>query len=131
MQCDVVNRVSVHHSIKIGGVSVGQCPKEVLEGFVVCFEHVNKEALWMMVQHERRANDLLRKQIKALQKNVRGPRYKGKKPREVLRGLRAATKKLKVSKPVQDILIQIAEELNESWIEQLKSFKHATRSTKR
>jgi hypothetical protein len=138
MQCDVINRVSVHPSIKIGGVSVGQCPKVVLEGFVVCFEHVNKEALWMMVQHERRdlvkerkANELLRKQIKALQKDVRRPLYKGKKPREALKGLKAATRKLKVSKPVQDILLQIAEELNETWMEQLKVFKHETRRTKR
>ena len=47
---------------KAGGVYLGKCPKEALEGFVVCFEHVNKEALWMMVQHKTN-------EIKKLQNN--------------------------------------------------------------
>lgn len=35
-----------------GGAYLGECRKEALDGFTVCFDHVNKEALWMMVQQK-------------------------------------------------------------------------------
>ena len=63
MKCREAHRVSLHPSVRIGGFSLGECGKDVLEGFVVCFEHVNKEALWMMVQHERAEVALLRKKL--------------------------------------------------------------------
>ena len=54
MKCDHIFRSGpLFEGHRFGGVSMGQCPKEALEGFVVCSDHVNKEALWMMVQHER------------------------------------------------------------------------------
>lgn len=54
MKCNEIYRsgpLFVGH--KGGGAYLGECYKEALEGFTVCFDHVNKEALWMMVQHER------------------------------------------------------------------------------
>ena len=35
---------------KFGGASLGQCKKEALESFTVCFDHINKEALWLRIQ---------------------------------------------------------------------------------
>jgi len=34
----------------LGGASLGRCENRVLPGFVVCQEHVNREALILMVQ---------------------------------------------------------------------------------
>jgi len=34
----------------LGGASLGRCPNKVLPGFVVCHEHVNKDALILMIQ---------------------------------------------------------------------------------
>ena len=40
---------------KIGGAYLGKCENDALEDFVVCFDHVNKEALWVMIQqHQNR-----------------------------------------------------------------------------
>lgn len=60
---------------------MGECGKDVLEGFVVCFEHVNKEALWLMVQQERREVALLKKKMsqkKQPTSNKRGNRVRAK-----------------------------------------------------
>lgn len=53
MKCNEVFRsgpLFVGH--KGGGAYLGECQKEALKDFTVCFDHVNKEALWMMVQHK-------------------------------------------------------------------------------
>lgn len=53
MKCNEVYRSGpLFEGHKFGGASLGHCPKEALEGFVVCFDHVNKEALWMMIQYK-------------------------------------------------------------------------------
>lgn len=38
----------------LGGVSLGQCENKCVPGFVVCHEHVNKEALLLMLQQQAR-----------------------------------------------------------------------------
>ena len=68
-QCNHINRVNVHPSVVIGGASIGQCPNEALEGFVVCYEHVEKAALLLMIDNLRRD---LRKARREL--NERPPR---------------------------------------------------------
>ena len=53
-QCNKTFTAAIHPSIKIGGFNMGQCPEDCLPGFVVCYEHANKEALFMrIVQLER------------------------------------------------------------------------------
>lgn len=123
MKCDHVYRVSVHPSVKIGGVSVGQCEKDVLPGFVVCFEHVNKEALWMMLQSERH-------EIAQLKKNVRGTKYKGKTPRQAVKEVSGAIDQLDVSKKVKGILKKIVAELDGAWMDKFVAFKTAMEKTK-
>jgi len=49
-KCSHIYRVSTHPSIKVGGSSIGQCTNECLPGFTVCFEHVTKDALSMMLK---------------------------------------------------------------------------------
>ncbi len=53
-KCHVKYRAGMHPSVKIGGVCVGECPNECLEGMVVCAEHVHKEALLYLVDSLRR-----------------------------------------------------------------------------
>lgn len=58
-KCSHIDRVSIHPSIKIGGVSIGQCQNRCVPGLVVCAEHASKDALVMLVKQ-------LLKQIKEL-----------------------------------------------------------------
>ena len=49
-QCNYIHRSGpLFEGHVLGGASLGQCPNKVLPGFVVCHEHVNKEALIMMI----------------------------------------------------------------------------------
>ena len=52
-QCNYIFRSEpLLPNIKVGGcISMGRCPNKALPEFVVCFEHANKEALWMQCQH--------------------------------------------------------------------------------
>lgn len=49
-RCMWVERVGVHRSVVIGGVSLGRCKNKRFPGMVYCFEHTNKEALSYMVR---------------------------------------------------------------------------------
>jgi hypothetical protein len=50
---------------------MGQCPNEALPGFVVCHEHVNKEALILMIRQ-------LTRELEQCQREKRGSRKRGK-----------------------------------------------------
>lgn len=64
LQCDHVKRSGpLFQGHVFGGASLGQCEEKALPGFVVCFEHVNKEALWMRVQQLESENRKLKKEI--------------------------------------------------------------------
>jgi len=50
-QCDHIYRSGpLFKGHVLGGASLGRCENKVLPGFVVCHEHVNKEALIMMIR---------------------------------------------------------------------------------
>lgn len=60
-QCDHVYRSGpLFAGHRLGGASLGRCENEAMEGFVVCFEHVNKEALAMMVRQLQSENAKLK-----------------------------------------------------------------------
>jgi hypothetical protein len=65
-QCDHIFRSGpLFQGHILGGASLGRCPNKVLPGFVVCHEHVNKEALIMMIQQ-------LTKEVERLKKRKHG-----------------------------------------------------------
>lgn len=49
MKCIHKYTLQVHPSVVIGGVSVGRCENESIPGTVVCFEHITKDTLMIMV----------------------------------------------------------------------------------
>ena len=49
-RCNHENRVSIHPSIRVGGVSVGQCERKALPLMVVCEEHASREAMAMVIR---------------------------------------------------------------------------------
>ena len=50
-QCNHMNRVHIVSDMLIpGGLSIGQCKKECVPYLTKCFEHADKEALYMLVQ---------------------------------------------------------------------------------
>lgn len=51
----------LHPSIKIGGVSLGQCPNERFPELVVCYEHATKDTLALLARQALRA--LKRKRV--------------------------------------------------------------------
>ena len=44
-KCDVVFRVPVHSSVKIGEVSIGKCENDAAPGLTCCWDHANKDTL--------------------------------------------------------------------------------------
>lgn len=60
----------LHPSIKIGGVSLGECQNPVLKGFVVCFEHVDKASLSLMLRTKERELAAAKREIKSLEKQL-------------------------------------------------------------
>ena len=54
----------LHPSIKIGGVSLGQCENECFPDLVVCLEHANKETLAMLAQQYMRRCAALEKELR-------------------------------------------------------------------
>lgn len=120
MKCNTVYRAQLHPSIVMGGVSIGECDKECIPGFVVCFEHVNKEALTMMLRSERRVIAEQNQEISRLQGNVRRLKYKSKTPRQAVKAVREAVEELEVSPVVKKILNQIVGELDSAWMAHFK-----------
>ena len=55
-QCQYTHRSGqLHSSIKIGGASLGQCKNEVCdEAFIFCHEHINKDALLILISMMRK-----------------------------------------------------------------------------
>lgn len=53
-QCAYLRRMAVDPSIKIGGIVSSQCESECFPGCLVCWEHLSKDVLYVIIQ------DLLR-----------------------------------------------------------------------
>lgn len=51
-KCSYIRRVMVPNNVP-GGAGLGRCEKDCIPGFTVCFDHVTKEALYMMIQSLR------------------------------------------------------------------------------
>ena len=51
MKCAYEHRVNVHHSVRCGGVKIGQCEKDAVPGLIMCLEHTSKESLHMLIQN--------------------------------------------------------------------------------
>lgn len=49
----------------LGGLIVGHCENEALEGFNVCLEHVTKDALAMVLDSLRQENARVKARLKA------------------------------------------------------------------
>lgn len=57
----------LHPSIKIGGVSLGECQNPALAGFVVCFDHVDKASLSLMLRMKEKELRAAKREIKSLE----------------------------------------------------------------
>lgn len=62
-ECNHVERVSVHSSIRIGGTSIGKCKNKVAPGLVCCWEHATKECLIYYVKSLLKENSNLKKEL--------------------------------------------------------------------
>jgi hypothetical protein len=59
-QCTQRFRASLGHGIIVGGASLGRCQNKCLPGFVVCHEHVTKDALILTVEQLQKEVEYLR-----------------------------------------------------------------------
>lgn len=50
-KCNKTIRVGVHPSVKIGGVTIGECQNECLPEMTVCWRHASREALVMHIKN--------------------------------------------------------------------------------
>jgi len=64
-RCNYKYNVSVHASIKIGGVTVGKCPREPLPGMYYCEGHATRAAMGIHIRE-------LYNKIKKLKENKNG-----------------------------------------------------------
>lgn len=68
-RCQHVQRLNVHPTIRIGGVSVGRCVNKALPGMVNCYIHTPREAMDYVIRSLSEKVQILEDKINELEKH--------------------------------------------------------------